>query len=276
MRTVFAAMIAVLLMAGNVQAGVRYSAMLTVSQELGNASDTSKVNVWIDGGKAKAEYVETSIPGVEPGDLLLTLDGGATAILVNQREKTTAKCEIDPIFGALRGVPLNLALPYETTNVDLKIEKLEENEGESVAGHATVHYKFRISYTTISQRRRGPVMSQHVIEHEIWSVPEIDAGVPTSWPVRLPLDVRKKEFGDAVRKALAVVKGLPVKAITVQTITHSDGQERVKTGRFEVMELEVTEVPGAEFEVPAGFTEGEFHASMFSDPTLRRKRPISP
>jgi hypothetical protein len=276
MRTVFAAMIAGLLMAGNVQSGVRYSAMLSVKHELGNAMDTSKINVWIGGGKAKAEYVETTIPGIEPGDSLLSLDGGKTAILVNPREKTTASCEVDPIFGVLRGGQPEVVLPYETTYSDLKVEKLEENGGESVAGHATVHYRFRISYTATGQRRRGVVSTTRVIDYEVWSVPELSGGEPRSWPARVPLEIRKKDFGDTVEKALAVVRGLPVKALTVQTITNNDGQERITEGRFEVMELEVVDVPEEVFAVPPDFQKGEFHSNMASDPTNRGNRPAFP
>lgn len=252
--------------------GVVYTATLDTSHELGAATDSSKVRVWIADGKAKAEYVETSIPGVNPGDALLTLDGGATSSLLNFTEKTVAPVRVDGTFGNLWGVDNRFEglLPQTVSNVAAAV--VESGEGEPVAGRPTVRTKLRVSYLTTRVTRRGDVVNTNVIEQEVWVTPEVVGVTPPSWPLPLPLRLDRPEIQEVVAKAVVLPAGLPLKAITTRTVTSSEGQERVVHGRFEVLELEVTEVPYTVFAVPEGFQKGEFRANTFTDPTLRAKR----
>ncbi|NWF99819.1 MAG: hypothetical protein HXY19_02590 [Thermoanaerobaculaceae bacterium] len=272
MRQVLALAVAGTLLAAGLEAGVNYTAQLEVHHELGAATDTSTVHVWIEGDKAKAEYVETSIPGVDIGDSLLTRDGGATASLVKPGEKTVSPCEVEGVFGILLGSGSKFEAFLPSVTSQAKAELLEKGEGEVVAGRPTVRYKLRVSYLVTRSTRRGDNVTTHVIEQEIWTVEDLPVGSPASWPVPIPLRLKQPEVQAVVAPVVAEVKGLPVKAITTRTATTSEGQERVTHGRFEVVKLEVEEIPEAVFAVPDGFQPGEFRANMFSDPTLRIKR----
>ncbi len=273
MRKAFLSALVGILLAAASQAGVTYTATVYVHHDLGGSTDTSKVTVWIDSGKAKAEYVETTLPGVEPGDYLLTLDGGSTVSLVKPGEKTVSPCKIEGVFGILtrQGRALQGLFSRQVEQVEAKL--LEQGEGEPVAGQPTVRHKLQLSYLTRRSTPRGEIVTSTVIQQEVWTVEGLEAGPPASWPVPVPLRLPEEELQAAWTPVAAQIKGLPVKAITVRTVTTSEGQERVVEGRFEVLELAVTEIPEAVFAVPDGFQAGEFRANMFSDPTLRIKRP---
>lgn len=256
--------------------GVVYTATLDVSRELGAATDTSKVKVWIANGKAKAEYLETSIPGVNPGDVLLTLDGGATVSLVSMGEKTISPCTVDGVFGNLRGAEANIGgiLPAAVSTVSAAL--VDSGDGEAVAGRPTVRARYRVSYLLTRVTPRGDVVNTNVIEQEVWVTPEVEGVTPPSWPLPLPLRLDRPELQELLAKNVVLPPGLPLKAVTTRTVSSSEGQERAVYGRFEVLELSVTDVPDAVFTVPETFQKGEFRSNMFSDPTLRARRPGFP
>lgn len=260
------------LTAATVWGGVTYTATLEEQHELGAAFDTSKVRVWIGDGKAKAEYLETSIPGVNPGDVLLTVDGGATVSLVNLAEKTISPCRVDGVFGSLSGGGPRFTSLLPQVISDVSAALVEKGEGEPVAGRPTVRYKFRVRYLQTRSTPRGDVVTTNVVEQEVWVTEEVASPTPASWPLPLPLRFDKKEIQQPVAKVVVLPGGLPVKAITTRTSTSSEGQERIVHGRFEVLELEVTDVPDAVFAIPEGLQQGEFRPGLPSDRSLRGKR----
>ncbi len=272
MRRAVVAFCGAWLVAASSHAGITYTATLEVDNQLAGGADSSKVLVWIADGKAKAEYVETSIPGIAPGDVLLTRDGGASASLLRLAEKTVAPCRVDGVLGFLSSADADGRGLTRQAIADVTAELVARTEGEYVAGRPTVRYIFRVSYLTTRPSARGDMVRTTVIDQEVWVAEELEGVTPGSWPLPLPLRIGRPEVDEVLARTVVWPKGVPLKAITTRTVTSSEGQERVAHSRFEVLELKVGDVPTEVFAVPEGFREGELRAGAFPGPGFRGKQ----
>ena len=75
------------------QAGTYYQASTLSRDDETGKTMAMVVKSWVDGEKAKIEFVETGDSLVSAGNFLITTDGGQTIFLVDPREKNIYEME---------------------------------------------------------------------------------------------------------------------------------------------------------------------------------------
>jgi hypothetical protein len=232
-------------------AGVVYSAKTTGEGAKGTEMQSSTVRAWVSEGNAKVLFETSENPMTESGSYLITRDGGQTIYLVNPKEKTYAKWDLEAMMqmatGAMKMVNLKITDP--------KVEKLADGPGEPILGVPTTHYKFRTSYG-MQMKFFGMSQSNTIVQdEEIWAAPSLlDAGFGI-WLRKSPPKTGDKDFDTLMKSEMQKMSGFPLKRLTVTTTTDKKGKQETTRTLMEVTEMKVQPVPDSTFAIPADYTE---------------------
>ncbi len=241
---------ALVVVACEATAGV-YFRSVTKTEGDGAAGSATTVKAWMSGEKGKVEFLESDNPMLEAGSYFLTQDGGATVILVDPEEKTYMKWDMAAMAGAASGAMKMMNLKYS----EPKVELLSDEPGGLVAGLPTRHYKVRTSYTTEMKFMGMKHSSSVVSEEDIWATSELVEAALGMWLRKEPPKSGDEQFDAFLAKQMNVIKGFPLKRITVTTTTSNKGKPQVTKMTMEVMELRAMPVPASTFQIPAGYQE---------------------
>jgi len=256
-RTVITALstVLVLLAALPAAAGIRYTAV-TTSQGDGGRQSTS-VQGWVDGGKAKVVFSQSGTPGLKDGSYILTQDGGKTLFLVDPKEKTYAEWDLDAML-QLAGSMMQSIQPLVNLEIDnVKVEPLGEDAGPTLHGLATTHRKYRTEYD-MRIRVLGMKRANHVENvNEVWSTEDLnDIGLGI-W-LRSAPTTGFEDVDKLVKAEMSQAKGFPLKSVTTSTTTGKKGKQSTSTTTMEVTELDRgASIPASTFEIPADYTRNE-------------------
>jgi hypothetical protein len=255
-----ASFVLALAVVGPAWAGVHYQA---VSRTTDARSRTGEVQIegWAAGDKARVEFRVSENPIAKAGTYVITTDGGRTLYLVNPEDKSYARWSLDGMLGLLGGImngDLGPLLKIEFS--DPKVEKVLEEDGGSVAGIPTRHYRYRTSYSmkvkVLGFGRATAVVSQQ----DLWIADRLsDLGLGI-WLRAEPPRTGNANFDKLAAAGRDKVQGFPLKTLTVSTSSQGDKQTvtRVET---EVTELASVAVPDSRFELPAGYQERQLPAT---------------
>ncbi len=231
-------------------AGVYFRSVTTTDSKQ-QAGQANTVKGWASGDAAKIEFEESGNPTMPTGTYLLTRDGGTTVLLVNPKEKTYMKWDMDAMLGMAGGAMKMMNMKFS----EPKVEVLLEAPGGLVAGLPTTHYKLRTSYTTEMKFMGMKKSSATVTEEEIWATGELVEKALGIWFKKEPPKTGDAQFDAFIAKQMGVIKGFPLKRIAVTTTTDEKGAAQTTRMVMEVKELQVMPVPASTFEIPAGYTE---------------------
>lgn len=239
-------------------AGLHYKATTRTHDPTGKASEV-QVEAWAAGDKARVDFVDTTgggLPFAQQGSYLLTLDGGKILYIVNPQEKTYARWSVDGMV-AIVGTLMNGLGPLLKIEIsDPKVEKLLDEDGGEVAGHATRHRKLRTSYA-MKVRVIGIGSSSEVtVEEDLWTTTAWnDAGLGV-WLRADPPRSGNAEIDKLIAAQREKIDGLPLKRMTVSTTTQKKGnRQSVTRSTTEVTELKKAAVPESTFDLPTGYSE---------------------
>lgn len=235
-------------------AGIRYKAV-TKTQDAGGGMDMV-VEGQVEGGKARVDFKESRNPLAQAGSYLVTKDGGRTVYLVDPEEKTYAVYDLQALLGAagsmLQGMgPL---LKFEVS--EPKVEKLAEEDGGTVVGLPTRHYRFRTSYS-MKIKVFGMGQANNVVtEQDIWATDKVqDPGLGV-WLRSSQPRTGNEQLDRLIAAETGKVQGFPLKSVTVSTSTDKKGKATVSRVTTEVTELKTgVSVAESAFEIPAGYEE---------------------
>jgi hypothetical protein len=148
-------------------------------------------------------------------------------------------------------------------------------------GLATIHYRYRKSYTMTMEMASMKVVTAHEIVEDVWQTTEIDLGGGFGKAMRkmsgAGVFAEIEKLSDADRERTA---GFALKRITVD---HSipqgkgmmarmmGGKEETITTTTEVLELTRASIPASTFAIPAGFTETQLMQPGAQAPDLEDK-----
>lgn len=223
----------------------------TTSDDKRNAAATSIVKGWVSGDSGKVEFVESGNPIAAAGSYLLTKDGGTTVILVDPKEKTYMKWDMESMMGMAGGAMKMMNMKFS----EPKVETLAEGPGGLVAGLPTTHYKIRTSYA-MEMKFMGMKKSSTVVsEEDIWATSELVERALGMWFKKEPPKTGDAEFDAFIAKQMHTVKGFPLKRVTVTTTTDEKGKKEISTVTMEVKELQAMPIPASTFEIPPGYKE---------------------
>ena len=208
--------------------------------------------------KARVEFKESGgNPAAKEGSWLLTKDGGKTIFLVDPEEKTYAEWNLQAMLGLVGSVMQGMGPLLKIEFSDPKVEKLLEEDGGTVAGMPTRHYRYRTSYI-MKMRVLGMANEANVVtEQDIWSTDRLqDVGLGI-WLRSDPPRTGNEQFDKLIAAEAGKTQGFPLKTVTVSTTTQKKGNKQTVTrSTMEVTQLDASaNVPGSSFEIPAGYKE---------------------
>ncbi len=228
----------------------------------------------IDTGGAKMEILASGNPMMGAGSYILIQPDADAMLLVNPKEKTYASLDIGAMMGSMSqmmggsdpnaqqgGVPRKVADPI--------VEKLLEEDGGTILGRPTRHFRWRTRYTMTMSPGMGMDMAIATDQTEdVWVADlAIDPKLMRSFEgmgagAALPADLQK--IVDAAKQTQT---GFPLKRIVVATskteMTGSgmmakmmaksmakQNSDKPTTTTFEVTELAEERVPASVFAIP--------------------------
>jgi hypothetical protein len=232
-------------------AGIYYVAKTTAEGGRAAAQQAMVVKAWASGDAGKVVFEQSRNPVMGQGTYLITKDGGKTMFLVNPKDKTYMKWDMESMMGFLGGAMTMMHFKYE----DPKVEKLSEEPDGMVAGIPTVHYKYRTSYTVSMSMLMIHKTMHTVKEEDIWAAPKLAEAALGIWLRKTPPKTGNEELDNMMRAEMGKIQGFPLKIRTVSTQTDEKGKTETTTTQMEVTELEMQSVPASTFEVPADYKE---------------------
>jgi hypothetical protein len=238
-------------------AGVHYKAVskLEGGGRRNNPGDT-QVEGWVSGQKARVEFKESGNPTVKSGMYMITKDGGKTLYLVNPEEKTYTLWDVNAMLGALGGIMNGIGPILKIEFSDPKVEQVSEEDGGSLLGIPTRHYKFRTSYATKVKILGMGRSSETVTDQDVWATTKLtDPGLGV-WLRHDPPRTGNENFDKliATETEKRRVHGFPLKLVSTTTSTRN-GKENVTHQSMEVTTLETKSIADSQFEIPSGYKE---------------------
>lgn len=247
-----------LTLASGAWAGMIFTSTTTAEGGKGAEAQASKVKGWTDGDRAKVEFLSSGNPIMPAGSYLISKDGGKAVFLVNPKEKTFSKFDMEGMMQMAGGAMKMMNMKFS----DPVVEKLGEEPNGLVANLPTIHYRYRTSYS-MSMSFMGMKSSSKVVrEEEIWSAPKLVEMALGIWLRKAPPKFGDPSLDNLVKAEMEKIQGFPLKRTTVQTSTNEKGKTEVTRTTMEVTSLEMAVVPASTFEIPAGYTETDLLGGM--------------
>ncbi len=252
MKRLSAVIVAVLLLlAAQSFAGVVIVAKTTAEGGRAAAQQASVVKTWASGDSGKVLFEDSGNPMMGKGTYLISKDGGKTMYLVNPKEKTYMKWDMEAMMGFAGGAMKMMNMKF----TDPKVEKVSEEPDGVIAGLPTVHYKFRTSYTMSMAFMMMKKTSKVVKDEDIWVTPKLVEAALGMWLQKTPPKSGNEDLDRLIAAEMGKVQGFPLKRKTVTTSTDEKGKVETDTVTMEVTELQMESVPDSAFAIPADYKE---------------------
>ena len=263
--------VVLLVFAAHSFAGVYYVAQTTAEGGKSAKQQNMIVKAWASGDSGKVVFEESENPMMGKGTYLITKDGGKTMFLVDPKEKTYMKWDLDSMMGLLGGAMKMMNLKF----TDPKVEFLGEEPGGLVAGIPTTRYSYRTSYAMSMSFMMMKKNSRVMKDEEIWAATKLADAALGIWLRKAPPKTGNEDMDKLIKAEMGKVQGFPLKRKTVTTSTDEKGNKEVTAITMEVTELQMVPVPDSTFEIPSDYKEtslagtGEGEQGEESNPLLK-------
>jgi hypothetical protein len=250
---------AAFLAATPVFAGIHYKSTTRTESEGARAQSSDiQAEGWVSGEKVKVAFLTSNgNPMAQAGTYILSKDGGKTIYLVNPQDKSYAEWSLQGMLGAVGAIMNGMGPLLKVQFADLKSTKLGEDDGGTVVGLPTRHYKYRTTYT-MTVRVLGMGNTADVVsDQDIWATSKLtDAGLGV-WLRAEPQRTGNAEFDKLIAAETGRFQGFPLKVVSVSTSTPKKGDKKTTTrSTIEVTSLDANaSIPASTFEIPAGYKE---------------------
>ena len=267
--------VALLVFAAHSFAGVYYVAQTTAEGSKGAEQQNMIVKAWASGDSGKVVFEESKNPMMGKGTYIITKDGGKTMFLVDPKEKTYMKWDLDSMMGLVGGAMKMMNLKF----TDPKMDFLGEEPDGMVAGIPTTRYSYRTSYAMSMSFMMMKKNSRVVKDEEIWAATKLADAALGIWLRKTPPKTGNEDMDKLIQAEMSKVKGFPLKRKTMTTSIDEKGNKEVTTITMEVTELQMVPVPDSTFEIPSDYKEtslagtGEGDTSEESNPLLKMLGP---
>lgn len=236
-------------------AGIHYKAV-TTNQDARAKETKMQVEGWVSGDNARVVFQDSNNPMAQEGAYLITRDGGRTIYLVDPKEKTYMKWDIEAVLGMAGAVMEGMGPLLKMEFTEPKVEKLAGGDGPTMLGLPTQHAKYRTSYSMKIRVMGMGQESQIVSEQDIWSTTKLADPALGVWLRKNPPKLGNEQFDRLIKAEMEKVSGYPLKTVTVTTTTDKKGRQNTSRSTMEVTQLDTNaNVPADSFEIPAGYEE---------------------
>jgi hypothetical protein len=236
-------------------AGMHYTAVSNADDSQGRGMKM-QVEGWVSGNKAKVVFDQSDHPMMKSGSYLLTKDGGHTLYLVDPQDKTYAAWDLNAMLGVVGGLVnvMGPILKFEFS--DPKVERISDEDGGTVAGLSTRHYKSRTSYSMKMKVFGFGSSADSVTDQDIWASRQLSDPAFGVWLRSDPPRTGNAQFDKlvAAEAEKSRIEGFPLKTVSVTTTTQK-GKQRTSRSTMEVTKVESRSIPDSTFELPAGYKE---------------------
>jgi hypothetical protein len=240
-------------------AGIHYKST-TRTESQGSRAQSSDIQAegWVSGEKVKVAFLTSNgNPMAQAGTYILSKDGGKTIYLVNPQDKSYAEWSLQGMLGAVGAIMNGMGPLLKVQFADLKSTKLGEDDGGTVVGLPTRHYKYRTTYTmTVKVLGMGNT-ADVVSDQDVWATSRLtDLGLGV-WLRAEPQRTGNAEFDKLIAAESGRFQGFPLKVVTTNTSTSKKGDKTTTTrSTVEVTSLDASaSIPASTFEIPAGYKE---------------------
>lgn len=222
----------------------------------------AQVRGWIDGERARIEFVSGQAVPFAQGGYMLSNDGGKTLYLVNPAERTYSEFDIEQMLGMAGSMMQVMGGAVRLEFSDVVNEKLGEAPGGSILGHATTHYRYRNGYT-LSMGVMGFKRSNRIdTEQELWCTNAFDDSGFKVWLSPDRYRTGSAELDELVRSQYQQLDCLPLRS-RITTVSKAEGAPDSRTvATTEVTTLREETAPAGTFDLPADFTATQILPQM--------------
>jgi len=238
------------------QAGHYYEAV-TSNEAAGmpGGSQASTVHAWVDGDSAKIEFQNAAQGGLfKEGSYLLTTDAGDTLYLIDPEKMTITTLDFEQIMGMAGSMMEAMGGVVNMEFGDFSSEKISEEPGEPILGHATTRYHYQTGYTMAISIMGFNRESRIETDNQAWCSDDFDAGGLRVWLRPDRFRTGNDEFDQLIRQQYETMDCLPLRNEIVTT-TSGSGDTTVTTTKTEVVEIREEPVAASVFELPAGYEQ---------------------
>ncbi|HWY53860.1 MAG TPA: DUF4412 domain-containing protein [Terriglobales bacterium] len=219
------------------------SAGLTYRAHMDKFGKESSFQVWATDDKAKFVIESSDDPSMPPGFTIIAADSGEQLMLIVDQKEAYFQFIREEYRKLLKGKAAQKQLRIENS----KLEELAVDEdGGTIAGYPTRHYKIKISFTD----HEGDQTSNFVAIEEFWTAPSIPN--PASYLNMLTQQTSGIDELDDLMD-YKKLKGLPLKRIVE---IYSNGEFGGRS-LVEITEVVQSSVPESVFQIPVGYQKVE-------------------
>ncbi len=244
-------------------AAVRYKATTKTSANDGKTQQTITVEAWAEGPHAKIVFTNSTNPFMQDGSYLLTSDAGHTIYLVNPKDKTYMKWDLDSMMGALGGLMKGMQGFMHMEISDPKVVKVSESSGGEILGMPTTHTRYRTTYTMSMRVFRMKRSSEITTTQDMWTTKAVSMPSLGVWLRKTPPKTGNKQFDKLVSTQMHLVQGVPLKTITHTVNREQNGRQTESDASTVVTEFdEHASGPAGGFSIPKGYSETSLTPQM--------------
>jgi len=212
--------------------------------------DNNIVQMTTDSSKARIDFKEGAAPGAENGSYLLSQDNGKTFVMVLPKDKTYMKWDMDSMIN-MAGAMGNM---MQMKVMDPLIETVLDEAGPPLLGYPTRHYKIHSSYRMSMSVMGFKNESSIVKDEETWTTTKLDLASLGIWAGKTP-KTNNEGLDQLIQAEKAKMKGIPLKAICIQTTLDSQGKTNIVKSIMEVTEIKTVGSDAVTFEIPEDYKE---------------------
>ena len=242
--------------AATTQAGHYYEA-ITSNEAAGmpGGSQASTVHAWVDGDSAKIEFQNAAQGGLfQEGSYLVTTDAGGTLYLVDPEKMTITTLDFEQIMGMAGSMMDAMGGVVKMEFVDFTTEKISEEPGEAILGHATTRHHYQTGYTMSISVMGFKRESRIETDNQAWCSDDFDAGGLRVWLRPDRFRTGNEEFDQLIRQQYETMDCMPLRNEIVTT-TSGSGDTTVTTTKTEVVVIREESVAASVFELPADYEQ---------------------
>ena len=230
----------------NAFAGIEFTSK--VSDKRDRTISTSKA--WIDGDNAKITYDGKDS---KSGSYMLSTDGGQTIYMVNPKEKSYLKVDVDQLASQV-GNFMNAAGGFMKLEFkDPKFKTTLNERGPEMFGLPTRHLKTETSYTVVATVFGKKNISHISRKDEIWLTDKLHDKALEIWSQQRKIRTGNENIDKVISAESSRIKGVPLKIISVTSTRESNGRERVEKSTTEITSLHKKKIPAATFKLPRNY-----------------------
>lgn len=246
-----------------------YESRTTMSDGEGKSGKPDRIRGWVDEEKVKLEFPEGGRGGqFGSGTYLLTTNGGQDVYLVDPKEKTYSRFDLEEMM-SFASAAMGEGM-FEINMSDFSSEKLEQGAGGSLLGRSTERYKWRTQYTMEMNTMGMSRSSRNDTTQEVWVHSGLGGGGWRMWYGMLPAGMRE-EVGDAWIENSGLLDGFPMKSVATTKSTNRKGKTTTMTSEMVITELREESIAASTFEIPGDYTETQLIPDETQDAMSRFK-----